>query len=662
MSMKRVSLLDYSKCIFCQDDKDQKLITPKTDGLNTIDNARQLRMKIRYDNYQDATDRLIEVYTSSPMLSIVCHNGCRSSYTSSAKLEKLKAADSADKIHSASASSSKSGASKFPYKLLRSKVPQIDWNLCIFCQKDTKEKLHLIQEYPVSQRILDGSKFDYILRTRLACVYDLIAADCKHHSSCHVKFRRKIDKLDKSSFHTSDMVLLWLSQELEHLSSRPDILDMCDVWERYCTLADEADITIPPSFISRRTTFKDELAERIEGVYELMVLHDQARTEPRTLLVPTKFRHIPVSAMIEDNDMEQTIPTFKHQTDDYFLFMVHVALRIPRDILSHPRPEGIEINGDRAIDCNPDSLYNLVLGGQSLLEDEIDVALDDNHDSFRQTRILSIAQDVMYTARGDKYLTPKHIGLGSTVHQATRSKELVNLLHRAGHVMSYRDVIKLDTALAENTLKTMDEHGAVVPPNLVRGRFVHFSTDTVDINEATLDAKDTFHATQIAAWQRGPPNINLLDDITLSNTQTLRIPDAMNDIIPATNRGNIELPFSSDVTTDWFSKSIDECPSAIKAHAKDMTFILTRHDQHPMPSWTSFNQQASTVNPEQTSVGYLPIIQAPAHEIDTLNTVVMRVWHVAQSMGQEHVVLTVDEGLYPKLMELNGQMSNIKMF
>ena len=32
--------------------------------------------------------------------------------------------------------------------------------------------------------------------------------------------------------------------------------------------------------------------------------------------------------------------------------------------------------------------------------------------------------------------------------------------------MSYCDVIKLDTALAKNTLKTMDEHGAVVPPNL----------------------------------------------------------------------------------------------------------------------------------------------------------------------------------------------------
>ena len=312
-------------------------------------------------------------------------------------------------------------------------------------------------------------------------MHDLIAADGKHHSSCHVKFRRKIDKIEKSSLNTSDVVLLWLSQELEHLSSRSDILDLSDVWNRYCALSDESDITIPSSFISRRTTFKDKLAERIDGMYDIIILHDQARTEPRSLLVPTKFRHLPVSAMInnddDDDEMEKTIPTFKHQTDDSFLSMVHVSLRIRNDILSHPRPEGIEVNEDKAIDCVPDSLYiflNLLLGGQRLIEEDIDADLDDNKDLFRQTRILSIAQDIMFTARGDKYLTPKHIGLGSTVHQATRSKELVNLLHQAGHVMSYRDVVRLDTALAENTLNTMDEHGAVVPPNLVRGRFTHF--------------------------------------------------------------------------------------------------------------------------------------------------------------------------------------------
>ena len=71
-----------------------------------------------------------------------------------------------------------------------------------------------------------------------------------------------------------------------------------------------------------------------------------------------------------------------------------------------------------------------------------------------------------------------------------------------------------------------------------------------------------------------------------------------------------------------------------------------------MPSWTLYNQKASTVNPEQTTVGYLPIVQAPASELDTLNTVVRRVLHVAKSLRQQHVVLTVDEALYPKLLEL----------
>ena len=149
----------------------------------------------------------------------------------------------------------------------------------------------------------------------------------------------------------------------------------------------------------------------------------------------------------------------------------------------------------------PESLYiflNLLLGGQQLLETEINNDDSDKHDSFRQTRILSIAQDLIYTASGDKLHTPKHIGLGSSLHQATRSKELVEMFHRAGHVMSYRDVLRLDTALAEKTLTTMDEDGAVVPPNLVEGRFVHFSTDNVDINENTLDGKGTFHATQVA--------------------------------------------------------------------------------------------------------------------------------------------------------------------
>jgi len=58
----------------------------------------------------------------------------------------------------------------------------------------------------------------------------------------------------------------------------------------------------------------------------------------------------------------------------------------------------------------------------------------------------------------------------------------------------------------------------------------------------------------------------------------------------------------------------------------------------------------------------MPIVQAPAHELDTLNTVVERCRHVARSLGQEYVVLTVDEALYCKLMELKWAKQEYQAF
>jgi hypothetical protein len=53
----------------------------------------------------------------------------------------------------------------------------------------------------------------------------------------------------------------------------------------------------------------------------------------------------------------------------------------------------------------------------------------------------------------------------------------------------------------------------------------------------------------------------------------------------------------------------------------------------------------------QTSIGYLPILIAPAHEFDTLNTVVKRCLAISARFGQEHTVITVGQALYCKLME-----------
>ena len=89
----------------------------------------------------------------------------------------------------------------------------------------------------------------------------------------------------------------------------------------------------------------------------------------------------------------------------------------------------------------------------------------------------------------------------------------------------------IDTALAEDTLKFMDvETGMVMPPNLVKRQFVHFSADNIDINNSTLDGKNTFHATQTAAWQRGPAPDDHLQEIRPSMCETLQVSHSMNTL------------------------------------------------------------------------------------------------------------------------------------
>ena len=258
--------------------------------------------------------------------------------------------------------------------------------------------------------------------------------------------------------------------------------------------------------------------------------------------------------------------------------------------------------------------------------------------------------------------TPKHIGLGSSLHQATRSKKLVQMFHNAGHIISYRDIRRVDTALAKHTLSTMNtENGAVTPVNLAEGRFIHFTADNIDINEGTLDGQNTFHATQYAAWQRGPESVGILQNITPTKSTTLKVPDEVNTILPAYIReGTAEPQFKEDVKEEWFKQPIQNCPQAVQAEATDTAFFFKRQNEELKSGWTSFNEKHSDTDPEVSTVGYMPIVLAPAHDVNTLNTVVQRIMQVAESFNQKHVVLTVDQALFPLLMELKWTLPDYK--
>lgn len=102
----------------------------------------------------------------------------------------------------------------------------------------------------------------------------------------------------------------------------------------------------------------------------------------------------------------------------------------------------------------------------------------------------------------------------------------------------------------------------------------------------------------------------------------------------------------------WFIKSDNRNDSVKRAEATDLALFLRRQDSEERPSWTVFNQIISSVEPEHTVAGFLPIILAPAHKLHTLNTVVKRCMAMSSHFGQEHTVITVDQALYCRLMQL----------
>ena len=428
---------------------------------------------------------------------------------------------------------------------------------------------------------------------------------------------------------------------------------------------------MPPSFVSRRSSFKKKLETSIMGVYEFVVTYHQTAEERQTLLVPTKFSHIPISKVLEMNEEAFDMPVHQPVEDD-FLEMIHVALKLRADIKAQPPYQGFIINEEEAIQCVPDSVFmflRLVLGGDSLLYEDQCTSGEESlaeSEAKQQNIILSIGQDLVYNVSGGKQWTPKHLGLASTLHQSTRSKELVQLFHNAGHIISYENVLQVDTALAESTLKSMDgSTGAVIPPNFAKDRFVHFTCDNIDINDSSLDGKDSFHATQVAGWQRGPAIDMGFKNLAPSTSTTLIIPEVMEEVLESAIQEGVAQPSGTEnMQKQWYNKSAAEKPMVRQAEAADMAFFLMRQDEEPptCSGWTHHNQKISKVDPPITSVGYMPIIQAPAHDLDTLTTVVERCRHVARTLGQYYVVLTVDEPLYCKLMELKWARTDYQDF
>ena len=288
----------------------------------------------------------------------------------------------------------------------------VNWQLCVFCQAEKPwHGLCSVMTKNVSSRYWTYARVDFKLGVRFASVHDLIAAEGKYHFSCLTQFYKTVDKT-KKVIRKSDLAMVWLCQELWKAFAEGHIVLLSDVWQCYLNLASESNTAVPQSFHTRQSTFKMKL---ISEVGDIFTFYHQLDEFPSAV---TEYEErLP--------DPEESISLPKYQPgEDIMLSIIHVASKVRGDILAKPGHKDFQVTEN---DIVLSSLYKLLrlINGHSAIEN------DSCNEEKLQSKVLLTAQDVIYgVSRGRKW-TPKHLGLGCTLHQATMSKDLVKFFSQS---------------------------------------------------------------------------------------------------------------------------------------------------------------------------------------------------------------------------------------
>ena len=525
---------DWTLCLICQEKDTQKssgtrrLTAP---GISRIQQVVQDRKRYNDVANWDTIERLEHVNPSeiAKETTILNHKDCYTTFTSAQHISRLKA--KFDKLSSSEIPSSSTQQNNQP--ALRSTVnSKLNTSRCIFCQKESSKKTYLFARLDVSDTVLEAAESDYDMRYRLAGISDLVAADARYHLQCYVNFKRRTSGSERIG-NTQDPVNICIQRVVQELStglSNGDIYNLLDVWNRYSELLSEFQIEAG-LYRDNKTRFKEKLIKALPGQIDFV---PQLESHQPQLLFPTNAAKIVVQRLKKRSDeLEEAIamqnisvPQFSDKETDELLALHHTALRIRRDIKECPGLQNCgSVSKEDATKVVPQSLYTficLLLNGEQ----------DENEENKNTKRVaLRTSQDIVYAVSKRKKLTPKHIGIGMALHQATRSRTLVELVHHAGHCVSYDQVRRLDTTLAQESLDQRSENNDVtVPSNLTPGKFFQFAADNIDLIEETLDGMGTFHVTQMVTFQRGKSQQQLREPLQLAKTKSIKIPHVFHQL------------------------------------------------------------------------------------------------------------------------------------
>lgn len=236
-----------------------------------------------------------------------------------------------------------------------------------------------------------------------------------------------------------------------------------------------------------------------------------------------------------------------------------------------------------------------------------------------------------------------------------------------------------------------------------------FALDNIDFSEDIVDGKNTLLGTVLIAFQQQTGcAIRVQERLELekpSREKSLsHVPSTIVDLMPChINRNpkpkeskqypeyrqsqDVEIPKSEKTDVAWlFCRSLERInpvegakpwveenhsfdkeemqAATLRTDSDDSVKVYLKYDDCDgyVPPWAAFNSMLDKRNSQNTSIHVIPLIASPAHEWQTLMTVLKHAQHInAEVVGPERKTnVTLDMDLYARALKLQTLMPEFK--
>lgn len=444
------------------------------------------------------------------------HRQCYQEYTDINKVSKAEQNHCNATEHREEESVGQSSGIEPPHKrVCRSQLQTFDIGKCVVCQKDkvkraygkgarTREPLTLnISEFGSATlikaaRIRNDSRMLLHIDGR-----DTIAMEIKYHRSCYKNYvnPKQLAKLEEQNCQEEDDETEGYNRAFDKIKdfvekevfTAAKAIPISVIAEKYTSfLAEEGVdvVTYRSAKLKNRLTrcFKERLSfhrplnqNQSEIVYGSHVTTGEV---VETVFMSTTSAD---EEQMANSDSEADLTNTQEEVSRQ---VYHTAKTIQKLVANMKPtmpwpPSSEDLENETAI--VPDLLYNMMVWILST-QSEYSVERVSNISPDVNRLALSLSQDLIHSVSRGRIKTPKHVTLPMTVKSLTGNVELITILNRFGHGLSYSQVEEVETALAEMQI-AKQQNGVLVPSVCYPNVPAVFCWDNNDLQEETLSGK-----------------------------------------------------------------------------------------------------------------------------------------------------------------------------